>query len=378
MIGTSDVVKAAESILAQAQRDCDSAVKLIPYGVSEKVMPFAWQGNIIRGATVAKMWRAEGRQTLAMHPEVVREIRMATSSKFPLEMLRTIPYLNPMVVFGEPPVIPSWRFNEVPVEGMEYQETDMRLMGFLLHGRVLDDEGHLEFGFDTAKEAVEFVINDVTTTHNPAAKGLGMVIFFEILDAFGNKIDTEVASFSVPLFGITTLGELVNRQADRFAFSSGMQADRSRNVKREKWIKEVYKIVMGTMLYLCSTTLDAEKVPAGATKRLARTIARKPLNLYRVGWTLGTALTKYRQERDRANPTQAGDIRHQQDPQHRKAHFRMQWYGPRAAHACERMRNTCFCDGRHREWIFIAPYWTHRERLGETGVNTVRRVPLTG
>jgi hypothetical protein len=27
-----------------------------------------------------------------------------------------------------------------------------------------------------------------------------------------------------------------------------------------------------------------------------------------------------------------------------------------------------------RRLIFISPYWTHRERLGESGINTMRRV----
>jgi hypothetical protein len=164
----------------------------------------------------------------------------------------------------------------------------------------------------------------------------------------------------------------VDDQVERFTFAVGSATELKR-----AWVTEVYKILVGTMLYLCSTVLDAERVPTVTTKHLAKTIARKPLSFYRVGWTLGAALTKYRQAQSRGEGSQQGDLAHQQDPQHRKCHFRMQWYGPRSAHACELMRNTCDCDGRHREWIFIAPYWTHRERLGVAGINTVRRVPKT-
>ena len=105
--------------------------------------------------------------------------------------------------------------------------------------------------------------------------------------------------------------------------------------EKTKWFGHVYKIVMGVVLYLCSTVLDAERVPASATRHLSKTIARKPLSLYRVGWTLGAALTRYRQSIPKGSGSQMGDIRHQQDPQHRKCHFRWQWYGPRNAAPCD-------------------------------------------
>lgn len=367
-IGTAGAIASAEIILAQCERDIKGSAEIIPDGVPESVMPFSWQGNIVRGGTAAKMWRSLGRQTLAMHPEVVREVRMASSSKFPLEMLRTIPYLNPMVVYAEPPELKSWRTEEDQEHWAQYDESTMRLIGFILHGGILGEDRRTH---GNQRDAIQAVVDDVTSTHDPAAIALGMVVVFEILDGNGAKLDTEVASFSIPLDGVATLQELVDRQVERFQFSS----TRPMTDDRRKWIREVYKVILGTILYLCSTTLDAELVPASATKRLSRTIARKPLSFYRVGWTLGAALTKYRKEQSKGPGSQQGDIAHQQDPQHRKCHFRMQWYGPRTAEACQQMRGTCPCDGRHREWIFIAPYWTHKERLGEVGMNTLRRVP---
>lgn len=373
---TTGAIASAESMLRQCERDVSVAQDIMPDGLKNDRLPQGMQLNIVRGTAITKLWRSQGRQTLAMHPEVVREVSRASSSKFPMELLRAIPYINPMVVFSDPPVVKSWRKGASPERWMEYQdEHEMRLVGLMLFGkRIVPLKPR--HNFPTLLQAT---IDEVTTTHDPDAVSLAILCFFDVYDSAGKKIDGESSSLSVPFTGMHTIKELVAMQSERYVFSGrANNMPETFNDPRIEWFTEVYKIVLGVILYLCSTVLDAERVPASATKHLAKTIARRPLSLYRVGWTLGAALTKYRQSIPKGPGSQMGDIRHQQDPQHRKCHFRMQWYGPRDAHACELMRGTCHCDGRHREWIFIAPYWTHRERLGMTGINTIRRVPKTG
>ena len=367
MSDTTGAIRSAEFILRQAMRDADRAALIGEHGLNTPDAPFAWQGNVVRGAEVAKSWRQEGRQTLAIHPGLVDEIRMASSSTFPLELLRAIPYLNPMVVYSEPPVLRSWRANDLPERWLAYTESSMRVVGFFVSGSRRFNDRRERRGYATQAEAIATVKADVVSTHDPDAEAVGMVVFFEILDRLGRSIDVEVASFSVPLEGAATFADLVDAQVERFAFTS----ERDMTVGKETWIREVYGIILGTLLYLCSTTLETEKVPVRATRHLTHSFARKPLNLYRVGWTLGSALSRYRREREASGP---GSRRGMQDPQHRKCHFRMQWFGPRGAKPCQQMRGTCPCEGRHREWIFIAPYWTHRELLGDEGVTTVRAV----
>jgi hypothetical protein len=379
---TTNAIASAEAMLRQCERDITHTQELMPYGWPKEQLSQGQQLNIVRGSAVAKIWRAEGRQTLAMHPEVVREVSRASSSKFPMEILRTIPYINPMVVFADPPTIDSWRKGRAAEKWMQYEDEDhMRLTGFMLSGRRSVPIPAPAGQSPNFSDVLRVAIDEVTTTHDPEARAISIMCFFDIYNSAGKKVDGEVACISVPLDGIHTFKDLVQRQASNFVFAAsdgyGSGYASGANAPRLQWITEVYKIVLGVILYLCSTVLDAERVPAVATKHLQKSIARKPLSLYRIGWTLGAALTKYRQSIPKGPGSQMGDIRHQQDPQHRKCHFRMQWYGPRNAHACELLRG-CSCDGRHREWIFIAPYWTHRERLGMAGINMVRRVPKTG
>ena len=367
---TGGAVASAEAMLRHMEVDLQHVGDVLD-GTSPKRLTLSWRGNIVRGATAARLWRSEGRQTLAIHPEVQRETSKASSSKFPMEILRTIPYINPMVVYSEPPKIKSWRREGKPEALMEYEEAEMRLIGFLVYGQCKELGSPQAYASEL--EALREVTGSTLLTHDPQATSLGITAIFEVLDVHGNKIDVESSSYSLPLSGNHTLKELVEDQVRRFKFATNTGGG-----NRDEWVREVYKIILGTLLYLCSTVLDAEKVPASATKHLAHTIARKPLSFYRVGWTLGAALTRFRREQNKGAGSQMGDIAHQQDPQHRKCHFRMQWYGSRSAPACTQMRGTCPCDGRHREWIFVSAYWTHRERMGQAGMNTIRRVPKVG
>lgn len=355
---TGGAIASAEKILRISEHDTRLAagIKEDPKLSRDLLPPFV-RYNAVRSAAVAKQWRRVGRQTLAIHPAVVEETRLATSNKISCEVLRALPYINPMVVYAEPPTVDSW----TKLTGQDHghsglyrsEEAAMRLLGFttyafsVKHG--MKDEEKLKLSWHDL----------VNTTHDPDAEYFGAMVFFEVLDTQGKVIDTEVNSFSFLFSENMTLAELVEDQAGRFAFHTGSTTTNDPNAK--KWIRQVLKIILGSLFYLCSTTLDAERVPANATRHLAKTIARKPLSLYRVGWSLGAALTRYRQERrDSENPSQMGDIRHQQDPQHRRAHFKTVWTGKGSLVP---------------KTVYVAPYWTHVERLGETGINTLRKVP---
>ena len=61
------------------------------------------------------------------------------------------------------------------------------------------------------------------------------------------------------------------------------------------------------------------------------------------------------------DPSQQPKTGYEQEPQHRRAHFKTVWTGPRSMTP---------------KTVFVAPYWTHLEKLGTEGINTARRVKV--
>lgn len=312
--------------------------------------------NILRTHLVSATWRKIGRQVLAMHPAVVDEVKVASSDKVPGEILRTLPYLNPLVIYDDPPVFQSWVRAGDQHRLTPKPESSMRLLGFFT------------FGTSTVSvpgpNGMTRLEQRIYPTTDPDADRFGMLLMLEVLDEYGKVVDVEFNTMTLYFSDSLTLAETVESLIARFHFDDQRNSEDGTSRQMKRWMREILSTVIGTLFYLCSTVLEAEKVPAKTVaKRIDRTISRKPISLYRVGWTMGGALTRYRQARDRARPSVIGDIRHQQDPQHRKAHFKMQPYGP----------------GRTlRKLILVQPYWTHVERLGMEGVNTARKVPSAG
>lgn len=309
--------------------------------------------NIIRSQAVYSAWKEIGRQVLAMHPEVVEEVKVATSDKIPGEVLRTLPYMNPLVVFADPPEFQSWmrKGDKHPATGLK--DHKMRLLGFLTYGTT----ELLSLGDTIDANGPKHAEQLIMASNDEDATRFGMLLVFETIDEYGIVQDIEFNTMSVYYADHKTLGETVDGMMTRFHFAGGEEAPADPRYK--KWMRSIMSTVMGSLFYLCSTTLEAERVPAKASRNLGRSITRKPLSLYRIGWTTGAALTRYRASRVGYGSEQ-GDVGHQQDPQHRRSHFKLQPCG----------------EGRkERKLIFVSAYWTHKERLGSEGVNTAHKVP---
>ena len=335
--------------------------------------------SMLKTNKVAHLWRKVGRQVLAMHPAVVDEVAVATSDKIPGEVLRVLPYINPMVVFADPPVFSTWSAATGTKGPYNNGEESMRLLGFFTYAtdvhtllsaeqankddlrgsRISGDWGKAVLGPTGELKELRAVSGKrgigieqyFGETTDADAKYLGTVLIFEILDSLGNVTDVEFNSVTIAYNFDGTLKELVEDLMSRFVFDP--IAGDIDGKKARKWMKEVLGTLVGTLFYLCSTTLEAEKVPASASRHIKSPISRKPLSLYRVGWTTGAALTRLRQQRFDLGED---DIvsHYEQDPQHRRAHFKMQPYGP---------YNSL------RKMILVMPYWTKLDRLGEDKYN---------
>lgn len=306
-----------------------------------------------------RLWKTEGRQVLSMHPGLANEVRLAKSTKIAPEVFRTLPYINPMVVFPSPVEVPSW--NDQP-------ET-IRVLGFLVHGRSNRPEGVSSYA----------QIGEILgSTHDTRFDRLGMVIITEVIDTSGNRKTYEFNRTSISLVDQPrTLADMVesaiggygwanrlgrdivaqldeNGQIAEARFSS---ADRSFLEDRQRvFMQKTFSLVLGSLMYLCSTVLDAQTVPKSRIRRAWGQTRQVP-NLINVGWRIGPALSTaraaYRDKEGSALPGRS------LPPHQRCAHFKTVWTGP----------------GRTiPKTAFVAPYWVHKEQMHLVDTKTVRPV----
>ena len=358
---TTEAIATAQRILDTVQSEAEVAKALSEGHPLLKHLNTFQRQNIQRTQAATHVWRKIGRQVLAMHPEIVEEVRVAHSDQIPGEVLRTLPYMNPLVVFAEPPVFKSWLQGGVHRSSVNGKAEDsMRLLGFFTYGTAEVQVNEPILHNDEVKAGVRVEQRIYSTTATEANR-FGLMLVLEVLDATGKAIDVEFNSMTLFFDRTASLAETVDDLMARYHWDSSKNGGDMTQAR--KWMREVLGVVIGSLFYLCSTTLEAEKVPAKATRNLGRNISRKPLSLYRVGWTTGAALTRLRQQRIAESTSQQGDLTHQQDPQHRRGHFKMQPYGPQRA---------------LRRLIYVSPYWTKVEQLGQAGMNTARAVPRVG
>jgi len=273
---------------------------------------------------VLDAWKSNGRQALFIHPGLVDSIRMSASSKVVPEVFRTMPYMEPLVVFPEPLAMSSHTSSE-----------RAKALGFFTYGKRED--------------------GSQTGTHDPDATAFGAYVLLDITPEGGTEPVIECDSVSFPMVGDTyTMADAVERLEESFHWS--VEADNTDAAR--KFIRGLCTTVIGSIMYLCSTTLEAEQIPR---KVVAKTMGtpRTPFSAYRVGWNIGAALSASRKTVTVDDPSQQPKSGYEQEPQHRRAHFKTVWTGE---------------GSMIPKTVFIAPYWTHLEKLGTEGVNTARPV----
>lgn len=325
---TSSGLKAAQKIIAALETERASLAVFHERYPAGKEAPREYVREVPGWSVstyILNAWQAQGRQALFIHPGLMESIRMASSSKITPEVFRTLPYLEPLVVFPEPFKMKSHSRGE-----------KAEALGFFAFGK--DAQGRH------------------TSTHSPDATSFGAYVLIDITPEGATESVIECDSISFPMVGDPyTFSDAVDRLAESFMWSTTHDGSNS----SRDFIRSLSALVIGSVMYLCSTTLEAEKVPR---KAVAKTLGtpRVPFSAYRVGWNIGAALSASRKTVKVDDPSQQPHG-NEQEPQHRRAHFKTVWTG-----AGSMVPKT----------VFIAPYWTHLEKLGSEGVNTARNVKV--
>lgn len=350
----TDAVRVTERVLKQVQEDADMLrrIKVRQHELlssqffgktdDDEQETLRHVDDLVASSVATKAitdaWRAEGRQVLAMHPDLMRALHTAQSDPIVGEVLRTLPYINPLVIFGDPPIV--FRAEEVSAWFMDEPQygQQFRLLGFFTYGK--DQFGHL------------------TTTHDPEATLLGCLMLIAVLDKDGKQVDWEFDKISIPFDSRTmTIKEWGAILSNRFKWDTQLGREVEKEEIGAQFLSTVVVHLLSALLYLCSTTIDAEVIPKRAAAKIGRGLVRKPIRFTRVGWKLGPALTRYRQEIK--HEKQYGPVS-VQPPHQRRAHFQIYWTGK----------------GRTiPKLYFIPPIWVNRHLLDTDGIRTVRPVP---
>lgn len=304
--------------------------------------------GVIHCNRVEKLWRTQGRQVLSMHPGLTAEVRMATSAKIVPEVFATLPYRDPLVVFPGGIDIPSWKDGET-----------MRCLGFFTHGRIDHVEAfHQRPGASAATIFDEGVT--ITSTHDAAA-GVFSVIIVNAVESPGREPMYEYNRIAFPLDGPTTLKEIIDQKVANYGWAGGALAAEkwvdADQIAQQAFMRSQLSVALGSVMYLCSTVLDAETVPKSRIRRAWGPQQRQVPNLINVGWRIGPALTAARaQARQKEATEHPGRTL---PPHQRRAHFKTVWTG----------------EGRSvPKTVFIAPYWVHKELMHLVDTKTVRAV----
>jgi hypothetical protein len=303
--------------------------------------------GVINCNRVEALWRAQGRQVLSMHPDLTAEVRLATSTKIEPEVFRTLPYINPLVVFPGGVEVPTWRKSET-----------IRTLGFFAYGR----DGKYVFPQSARAEDLSEAFDrtvQVLSTHDPDAQRFALIIINEVTGHDG-VVEYEYNRVSFRLDITATLSDHVDHFMRSFGWDdntigSGVPLDE--RADRRKFMRVQLGLALGSVMYLCSTVLDAEAVPKSRIRRAWGKTTRQVPNLINVGWRIGPALSAARAQ---ARTKEATSLPGRSLPPHqRRAHFKTVWTGP----------------GRSvPKTVFIAPYWVRKDLMHLVDTKTVRAV----
>lgn len=236
------------------------------------------------------------RQVLAVDPDLWADLGDADDDTvIPEGLFRQLPYPDPFIAFPEPLTLPLHEGGVMTVGGL-----------FLV--------GRSPFG--------------QCSTHDPAAKSVGLLLGAETYDPSGRRVMAPDGSPDMLWTRVTigdgaTLGEMIAEATGRFV-SIALDGD--------AWREQMPLMVrraMAAIIYLCAENADLRPVrlPGAPPKRKgARTAKRgRPVQVVEVGFQVGAALRQWRADQRQASGQPTGrTVR----PHIRRAHFHTYRVGP--------------------------------------------------
>ena len=311
---------------------------------------------------VVERWRARGRQVVTMHPDLVSEVTMATTDTLNCQVFNFLPYIDPLVIYADP----------IKLTG------GFTMLGFFAHGMTMGTGPRFKPGekvgtiqlfpldmldpqsmTEREKELEWMVVMD---TDSDRAAYLTILVLLQNGKgelacgrmAFPFRRNTSV---SVEESDLITLGDIVATYDELV-----IEHQHRGLVTGERYVSpatiasaELHSVVLGSLLYLCATVIDAQPLPRCATKAVKS--GNKPITMVKVGWRVGPALSRFRRSGG-GSASSGNHTGRMVAPHQRKAHIAIRWTGP----------------GRTiPRSVLILPTWIHPELIGMTDPKTAHR-----
>ncbi|WP_280426787.1 hypothetical protein [Nocardia carnea] len=292
------------------------------------VLPPADMSNIVHPAAIAQLWRTSSRIACLVDPTLAQEVRGATSDTLPTDVFRSLPYINPLIVFADP--IPCTTTDNRPA----------KLLGFYVYGLT----GH---GTDT----VAFCTTDTSPSH------LGILAVLQ--ETHGAYIQHEMNRLAIPMdVDRLTLPEYITHAAQNhpvdFLTALGATEQSIRT-----GIESILRPALSALLYLCTKDADLDeqqprlhtgKPGQAKKKKSGQKKTSKQRSFVYVGWRLGAKLRRYLAAAERgATSSPTTHTGRTQPPRQRASHFKTVWVNADT--------------GKKPKTVFVLPYWIHRDQI---------------
>jgi hypothetical protein len=239
-----------------------------------------------------------------IHPGLSAELRASDSDAFPPEVLRRLPYPNPMVFLAEP--------LDITLAAGE----PGRLVGWYVNAHT-----PTRHACDTTDERARY---------------LYFTVLSEVLTDGGADVDDwDLSRVTLPLYGgDTTINDLVETTLKGFAWEPAV-GGQTPELQRS-FMSTILHVVVPHMLYLCSQTLDTRPKPLKpgrpARRQRGRTRPAEPqVDRRLIGFRIGPELAaqdRWEATAEQGEPRGSHGRHRPPAPHIRRAHFHTYRVGP--------------------------------------------------